>query len=58
MKKGYTGETGRNSKQASGMGLYFVKEICERLHVKLSFISHEKGLEVVLKPVNEELFDR
>lgn len=40
------------------MGLYFVKEICERLHVKLSFISHEKGLEVVLKPVNEELFDR
>ena len=58
LKKGYTGETGRNSKQASGMGLYFVKEICERLHVKLSFISHEKGLEVVLKPVNEELFDR
>lgn len=58
IKKGYTGETGRNSKQATGMGLYFVKEICERLHVKLSFLSREKGLEVVLYPVSEELLDR
>lgn len=38
-EKGFTGETGRADKTASGIGLYLCKKICDRLGIKLSFSS-------------------
>lgn len=58
-QKGYTGKLGREKKQATGMGLYFVKEICERLHIKWQISSQwQHGTKVSLYPVKERLMDR
>lgn len=35
-EKGFTGSNGRNHKQATGMGLYLCKKLCDRLGISLS----------------------
>ena len=35
-EKGFTGSNGRSHKQATGMGLYLCKRLCERLEIGLS----------------------
>lgn len=41
-EKTYTGSNGRNGKNSTGMGLYIVKKLCERLNHKVSIKSIEK----------------
>lgn len=41
-EKTYTGSNGRNGKNSTGMGLYIVKRLCERLNHKVSIKSVEK----------------
>ena len=41
-EKTYTGTNGRSSKNSTGMGLYIVKKLCERLNHKISIKSVEK----------------
>lgn len=40
--KGYTGDSGMNVTKATGMGLYIVKKMCNKLNYKISVVS-EKG---------------
>lgn len=39
--RGFTGQIGRNSRQATGFGLYLVKTLSERLGIGLSIVSDE-----------------
>ena len=46
-EKGYTGYNGRKDKQASGLGLYLCKQICNRLGHEITIVSElEKGTTV------------
>ncbi|QIK57158.1 HAMP domain-containing histidine kinase [Erysipelothrix sp. HDW6A] len=45
--RGFTGQIGRNSRQATGFGLYLVKTLSERLGIGLSIVS-DKGTTVSL----------
>lgn len=38
-EKGFTGTTGRNYKKATGMGLYLVKQLCDKLSLSVSIAS-------------------
>lgn len=59
LRKGYTGKLGREQKQATGMGLYFVKEICQRLHAELRITSQkQQGTCVSIHPVTKKLLER
>ncbi|MDR2992907.1 MAG: sensor histidine kinase, partial [Bacillus cereus] len=43
----YTGENGRKFKESTGMGLYLVKEVCEKLNHKIELESEVgKGTKV------------
>lgn len=42
MEKGYTGTTGRNYKQSTGMGLYLCKCLCNKLEIDFWIESKEK----------------
>lgn len=44
---GFTGESGRVYNQATGMGLYLVKKLCESLHINVEIIS-DMGVKVTL----------
>lgn len=48
-EKGYTGSNGHVNKQASGLGLYLCRRICDRLGIAISIVSEvEKGTTVRL----------
>lgn len=48
--KGYTGYNGRMDKNASGLGLYLCKRVCERLGIELGISSEqEMGTQVTLR---------
>ena len=38
-EKTFTGENGRNSSKSTGMGLYIVKKLCEKLGHKIKVLS-------------------
>ena len=40
-EKGYTGGNGRTDKNASGLGLYLCKRVCERLNMNIRIDSHQ-----------------
>lgn len=42
-ERGFTGQMGRKSKQATGMGLYLVKTLGDKLHIDIS-ITNQSGL--------------
>lgn len=41
MEKGYTGNTGRNYRKSTGMGLYLCKKLCEKLQLSFKIESKE-----------------
>lgn len=49
-EKGFTGSNGRQNKNATGMGLYLCKNLCEKLGIEIAVFSREnEGTEVILK---------
>lgn len=40
-ERGFTGSAGRRSGQSTGMGLYIVKQLCERLNIRMDLASRE-----------------
>ncbi len=49
-EKGFTGQNGRSTRRATGMGLYLCKELCRKLGIEICIFSEEgKGVKVILK---------
>lgn len=49
-EKGFTGSNGRQTRSATGMGLYLCRELCEKLGIEMTVFSEEnKGTTVILK---------
>ena len=49
-EKGFTGSNGRQTRRATGMGLYLCKNLCEKLGIEIVALSEEgKGTKIILK---------
>ncbi len=49
-EKGFTGSNGRQTRRATGMGLYLCRNLCEKLGIEIEAHSEEqKGTKIILK---------
>ncbi len=56
-EKGFSGFNGRNNKTSSGLGLYLVKRICDKLDIKIKVESKEKNGTKVILEFNKKMYD-
>ena len=54
-ERGYTGGNGRADRQASGIGLYLCRRICQNLGHTITAIAHEDGTELQIDLQSKEL---
>ena len=53
--QGYTGGNGRTDRQASGIGLYLCRRICQNLGHTIAAVAHEDGTELQIDLQSERL---
>ena len=54
-ERGYTGGNGRTDRQASGIGLYLCRRICQNLGHTIAAVAHEDGTELQIDLQSERL---
>ena len=54
-ERGYTGGNGRTDRQASGIGLYLCRRICQNLGHTIAAVAHEDGAELQIDLQSERL---
>ena len=54
-ERGYTGGNGRTDRQASGIGLYLCRRICQNLGHTITAVAHEDGTELQIDLQSEKL---
>ena len=54
-ERGYTGGNGRTDRQASGIGLYLCRRICQNLGHTITAVTHEDGTELQINLQSEKL---
>lgn len=55
-EKGYTGKNGHNNKKSTGIGLYLVKKMCERLDIEITAKSDGRDYTVMVLCFKKKLY--